>query len=88
MVTCRYTWQGKNVSLTATTDKNGNCRFTTVPFGVAVTIEIQVGARKESKTINLVPQQPNTGVEFGWMGHEVRPSGGVSIPNAPAPKPK
>jgi len=56
MVTCRYTCQGKNVSLTATTDKNGNSRFTTVPFGVAVTIEIQVGVRTESKSITLLPQ--------------------------------
>lgn len=88
-VTCRYTWQGKNVSLTATTNKYGTCRFTAVPFGVAVTIEIQVGVRKESKTITLLPQQPDAGVEFGWMGHEARASGGVSIPpNAPAPKPK
>jgi hypothetical protein len=88
-VTCRYTWGGKPVTQTATTDKKGNCRFTNVPFGVVVTVDIQVGIRKESKTITLTAQQPNGGVQFGWMGHEVTPGPSVPTPpsGVPAPPP-
>jgi hypothetical protein len=73
VVVVSYTHQGKPAQQRGVTDKQGRVRLTGIPVGVALKVEINVGTRREVKQATLAADKPAGVVEFGWMGHEVKP---------------
>ncbi len=72
-VVCLYTWQGREVRRTATTDQEGKFSFPDVPFDVTVKVSVQ----GQTKDVTCTAQNPQVSVSFGWQGvlgeHTVTP---------------